>query len=123
MTTLHDMAQEARAIPRKADEFLAQSANLLRIRGQEYDKRGGERSMGRAVTAFNTITGKKLTESEGWLLLQVLKDVRQWTSPHYHVDSAEDAIAYSALKAESLEREHKEHESWQETSGGTRHTG
>ena len=42
-----------------------------------------------------------LTESEGWLLLQVLKDVRdrQRTTPHR--DSLEDAIAYAALKAEA----------------------
>ena len=92
---------------RRADEFLKQAADLLLDRGTEYDKRGGERSMGRAVQAFNTITGHPLSESEGWLLLQLLKDVRQWQSPSYHKDSAEDCVAYSALKAESLEREYE----------------
>ena len=35
--------------------------------------------------------------------MQVLKDVRQWQNPNrFHQDSAEDGIAYSALKAEAL---------------------
>ena len=59
--------------------------------------------MGKTVIAFNAITGRDLTESEGWLLLQVLKDVRQWQNPNeYHQDSGEDCIAYACLKAESL---------------------
>lgn len=79
----------------------------MRDRAAQYDQPQGERSMGRAVTAFNSITGRDLTESEGWLLLQVLKDVRQWQNPsQYHQDSAEDCIAYAALKAESLEKNH-----------------
>jgi hypothetical protein len=58
--------------------------------------------MGKAVTAFNAITGHTLSESEGWLLLQVLKDVRLFTREAYHADSAEDCIAYAALKAEAM---------------------
>lgn len=34
----------------------------------------------------------------------VLKQVRQWQTPKYHKDSAEDAVSYSALLAEALER-------------------
>lgn len=87
----------------KAPDFLHKAAALMEERGKEYDKPEGERSMGRAVNAFNAITGKDLTESEGWLLLQQLKDARQWQNPgRYHADSAEDCIAYSALKAEAL---------------------
>ena len=66
-----------------------------------YDKPEGERSMGRAVEAFNAITGRDLEESEGWLLLQVLKDVRDRQRREPHVDSLEDCIAYAALKAEA----------------------
>ena len=86
----------------KAPEFLHKAAALMEERGKEYDKPEGERSMGKTVKAFNAITGHSLTEAEGWLLLQVLKDVRQWQRPGYHADSAEDCIAYSALKAEAL---------------------
>lgn len=86
----------------RAPEFLHKAAALMEERGKEYDKPEGERSMGKTVKAFNAITGHSLTEAEGWLLLQVLKDVRQWQRPGYHADSAEDCIAYSALKAEAL---------------------
>lgn len=87
----------------KAHEFLGKAQALMLERGKQYDKPEGERSMGTAVAAFNTITGQSLTEAEGWLLLQVLKDVRQWQNPaSYHADSAEDCVAYAALKAEAL---------------------
>ena len=83
-------------------DFLQDSMHTLEQRGKDYDQQDGERSMGKTVIAFNAITGKQLTEAEGWLLLQLLKDVRQWTSPSYHHDSALDCVAYSALKAEAL---------------------
>jgi hypothetical protein len=87
----------------KATDFLRNGADLLEERGKQYDQPGGERSMGKTVRAFNAITGRDLTEPEGWLLLQVLKDVRQWQNPDkYHADSAEDCVSYAALKAEAL---------------------
>lgn len=85
-----------------APDLLRKAADIMAERGKTYDTEGGERSMGKAVSAFNTITGRELTESEGWLLLQILKDVRQWSREEYHADSAEDCIAYAALKAEAL---------------------
>jgi hypothetical protein len=92
----------------KAQDFLRKGAELLEERGKQYDQPGGERSMGKAVGAFNIITGRDLTEAEGWLLLQTLKDVRQWQNPDvYHADSAEDCVSYAALKAEALEQEGK----------------
>lgn len=88
-----------------APEFLAQAGAIMQQRAAQYDQPGGERSMGRTIDAFNIITGRSLTEAEGWLLMQLLKDVRQWQNPdHFHRDSAEDGVAYSALKAEALAR-------------------
>ena len=84
-----------------AAELLGRAARHMHDRAATYDKPEGERSMGRTVQAFNAITGRDLTESEGWLLLQVLKDVRLFTRSEYHADSAEDCIAYAALKAEA----------------------
>lgn len=84
-----------------APELLGRAARHMHDRASTYDKPEGERSMGRAVAAFNAITGHTLNESEGWLLLQVLKDVRLFTRETYHADSAEDCIAYAALKAEA----------------------
>lgn len=93
----------------KAPELLQNAANIMAERGKQYDKPEGERSMGKCVQAFNTITGQNLTEAEGWLLLQILKDVRQWQRPGYHQDSAEDCIAYAALKAEAKQHEQHHH--------------
>lgn len=93
------------ASPQTAPEFLHKAAAIMEDRAATYDQPEGERSMGKCVAAFNIITGKDLKESEGWLLMQVLKDVRQWQNPTYHQDSANDCVAYSALKGEALERE------------------
>jgi len=86
----------------KSTEFLQAAIDVQNQRAADYDSPGGERSMGQTVQAFNAITGRDLTEAEGWLLLQVLKDVRQWSAKGYHHDSALDGVAYSALKAEAL---------------------
>lgn len=85
-----------------APQLLNAAAKHMEDRAKQYDSPGGERSMGKAVTAFNAITGRDLSEPEGWLLLQVLKDVRLFQRPGYHADSAEDCIAYAALKAECM---------------------
>lgn len=91
----------------KSTEFLRAAIDVQAARAAEYDQPEGERSMGRTVQAFNAITGRELTEAEGWLFLQVLKDVRQWSAKGYHHDSALDGVAYSALKAEALHGEQK----------------
>ena len=88
-----------------APQLLEKAASHMRDRAATYDSPEGERSMAQTVAAFNAITGRDLTETEGWLLLQVLKDVRLFQRPGYHADSAEDGIAYSALKAESKSKE------------------
>lgn len=88
-----------------AADYLGKAQALMIERGKQYDKPEGERSMGKAVMAFNAITGRNIRESEGWLLLQILKDVRQWQNPAFHAGSAEDCVAYAALKAEALEQE------------------
>lgn len=90
--------------PPSAPALLDKAKQHMTERANQYDKPEGERSMGRAVQAFNAITGRELTEPEGWLLLQVLKDVRLFQRDGYHADSAEDCIAYAALKAEAKAR-------------------
>lgn len=81
--------------------ILSTSAGIMEERGKQYDQEGGERSMGKTVAAFNIITGRDLKESEGWLLMQILKDVRDRTTVAPHADSLVDCVAFSALKAES----------------------
>lgn len=84
-----------------APDLLQAAAKHMADRAKTYDKPEGERSMGKAVAMFNACTERDLTEAEGWLLLQCLKDVRLFQRPGYHADSAEDCIAYAALKAEA----------------------
>jgi hypothetical protein len=83
-------------------DFLQDSMNTLEQRGKDYDQEGGERSMGKTIAAFNAITGRDLTEQEGWLIMLLLKQVRQWSTNQFHQDSALDSVAYAALLAESL---------------------
>lgn len=83
-----------------AEDFLKKAERLLDERGKGYDK-GKERSMGKAVAMFNIATGKNITVAQGWLLMQLVKIVRQNTAEGFHRDSYEDDISYSALKAEA----------------------
>lgn len=87
--------------PPKAPELLGRAAALMHERGKTYDAPEGERSMGKTVAAFNAITGRDLTESEGWLFMTTLKSVRGFTREEWHRDSFEDLIAYAALMAEA----------------------
>lgn len=85
-----------------AAKILSQASELMAERGKQYDKPEGERSMAACVSAFNAITGRALTESEGWLIMALLKMVRQWQNPDkVHTDSLLDGVAYMALLAES----------------------
>jgi len=84
-----------------AQQLLNKAASHMQARADTYDKPEGERSMGATVAAFNIIAGRDLTESEGWLFMQTLKDVRDRQRKEPHADSLEDGIAYSALKAEA----------------------
>lgn len=84
-----------------AQGLLSKARDHMLDRAAAYDKPEGERSMRRTVEAFNAITGRDLEESEGWLLLQVLKDVRDRQRREPHGDSLEDCVAYAALKAEA----------------------
>lgn len=57
--------------------------------------------MGATVAAFNAVTGRDLRESEGWLLLALLKMVRGEQRGKPHRDSAEDLVAYASLYGEA----------------------
>lgn len=88
-----------------AIEFLERASSLMADRGQEYDQPEGERSMASTVRAFNAITGRDMTEAEGWGFMLLLKLARQHQRKGFHRDSAEDAVAYSALMAEALAKQ------------------
>lgn len=84
-----------------APMLLERAAQHQRDRAATYDRPDGERSMASTVVAFNAITGHALTEEHGWLLLALLKFVRDQHSKTGHRDSCEDAISYASLYAEA----------------------
>lgn len=88
---------------------LIELANTIREeRGAEYEKKEKEeRSFTAVASAFNAITGKNLSPAEVCLLLQILKDVRQFSQERFHLDSAVDCINYAALKGELLAEQYE----------------
>lgn len=88
-----------------ATDILKAAAGHMEARAATYDKPEGERSMAQTVAIFNLYHGTSLTEAQGWHFQQILKDVRLFTRPGYHADSAEDCVAYAALKAEAKANE------------------
>lgn len=87
--------------PITAQHILRAAMKHINDRAKTYDKPQGERSMGQTVAAFNAITGLELDESHGWLLMVLLKLVRDASAPGGHADSQEDAVSYAALLAEA----------------------
>ena len=91
--------------PTKAQDLLYRAADLMDERGKQYDQRSGERSgersMQAAVTAFNAISGYSLTEADGFLLMALLKMVRDQQRETPHRDSIEDLVAYASLYGEA----------------------
>lgn len=87
--------------------YLRLAEQTQRERGKTYDpERKGERSAVQVSVAFEAITGKTLSAGEVFLLLQLVKDVRNWNAlkatGRPHEDSSVDAVSYAALKAEAL---------------------
>ncbi len=92
---------------KKSTDYLNDCAQVQKQRGEQYDSTGsGERSFSAAADAFNAITGNKLKGSDICLMLQVLKDVRQYSDPsRLHEDSLLDKVSYASLHAEELNKE------------------
>ena len=101
--------------PNKAQDLLHRAADLMDERGKQYDKPQGERSMQATVTAFNAISGYSLTEADGFLLMAILKMVRDQQRETPHRDSIEDLVAYASLYGEA--RLHGEAHKQQEPEG------
>jgi hypothetical protein len=83
-----------------AGGVLREAADLIDRRGAERDQPGGERSMAAAVSAFNSLFGRQLTETEGWEFMSLLKKARK-AHGAYQADDYHDDVAYCALSAES----------------------
>ena len=80
--------------------ILDQAARKQADRAQFYDAPAGERSMAKAVTAFNTIYGTSLTEVQGWQFMALLKMVRA-SQGAYRADNFIDQVSYGAFAGEA----------------------
>jgi hypothetical protein len=83
----------------EASEMLEQAAFTIGSRAASRDLPEGERSMARCVKAFNALTGHDLTESAGWLFMEMLKAARS-TAGSFNSDDFVDGAAYVALRYE-----------------------
>lgn len=82
-----------------APSILTTAEDTLKQRGKERDVEQ-ERSMKRIVETFNTLTGHKLSETEGWGFMVILKLVRSQNGG-FKLDDYVDMSAYAALMGES----------------------
>ena len=90
--------------PLSATDYMESAAEQMEDRAATRDTPDGERSMTRAVAAFNRIYGHELTETEGWQFMSLLKKSRG-AGGAYREDDYVDDIAYAALAAESAGKE------------------
>ena len=84
-----------------AQEILNQALKEMDARGKQSKDGTKERSMAATVAAFNAITGRELTETEGWMFMVVLKAVRT-VQRVGSIDSFVDGAAYFSLAGESV---------------------
>ena len=87
-----------------ATQYLRISEETMNTRGETYDGSDEERSMELIVDIFNKLTGRTLSEQEGWLFMCCLKMVRQFAKEGHHEDSSIDLVSYAALMAESFSK-------------------
>lgn len=85
-----------------AHEFLERGVKHMRDRAVQRDSDMGERSMARAVAAFNAQEGTNLTEAQGWRFMIQLKYARA-VNGVFVADDYEDGAAYFGLAGEAAQ--------------------
>lgn len=85
-----------------AHEFLERGVKHMRDRAVQRDSDAGERSMARAVAAFNAQEGTNLTEAQGWRFMIQLKYARA-VNGVFVADDYEDMAAYAGLAGEAAQ--------------------
>ena len=86
-----------------ANHFLEAAKGHLGNRAVTYDNPTGERSMERTVKTFAALTDIQLTEEQGYLFMEVLKQVRSLQGK-FKADNYEDLAGYAALRGEAAAR-------------------
>jgi len=101
--TLREAVDPVMATPRiAAHEFLERGVSHMRDRAVQRDSEAGERSMARAVAAFNAQEGANLTEAQGWRFMIQLKYARA-VNGVFVADDYEDMAAYAGLAGEAAQ--------------------
>lgn len=96
-----------------ACEILHAASECIGDRAKDRDLPDGERSMLRAVVAFEALTKIRMTETQGWLFMAVLKLSRA-TAGRHRADDWIDLCGYGALAGESAERDNQSPRSLQD---------
>ena len=86
-----------------ANHFLEAAKGHLGARATTYDKPTGERSMERTIKVFAALTDIQLTEEQGWIFMEALKQVRSLQGK-FKADNYEDLAGYAALRGEAAAR-------------------
>ena len=86
----------------KAGEFLKKAEQCLVNRGINYDAKNGERSISKVVKCFNEITGKHITNEEGWMFMTLLKIVRSQQGESKEDNFVDGAAYFSLMGEESI---------------------
>ena len=86
-----------------AEDTLDCGIECLKQRGEGYDS-CKERSMTKTVAMFNELTSHKITETDGWQFMVLLKMVRHQQGEYNH-DNLFDGVNYMALAVESASKE------------------
>jgi hypothetical protein len=97
LPTVLETKDDLKAQP--AHGFLKEAVSQMEVRGALRDKPSGERSMAAIVATFNALTGKGLTEAEGWEFMILLKMVRG-RQGSFNRDDYVDGAAYFGLLGE-----------------------
>ena len=87
-----------------APDLLIAAADCIADRAEQRDHSTGERSMAKAASTFNALTGHGLSERDGWIFMAVLKLARAQAGRHV-LDDYIDGTAYIALAGESINHE------------------
>lgn len=88
---------------KSAPQILQAGVQHMMDRAALRDTPEGERSMAKAVAAFNILHGTNLTETQGWRFMAILKQARS-VQGSFCLDDYEDEAAYVALAAEAEQK-------------------
>lgn len=91
----------------QAGDIVGHAGKAIADRAKRRDSKTGQRTMRKAVEAFNAIEGTDLTESQGWKFMQILKLARS-SQGQFEIDDYVDAAGYAGLAGEAAATENFE---------------